>query len=252
MALGIGLTGAVLAAALAAGDPPVTVRAGNLELTFDGDITPRSLPRDRLAPVGLSGSGEIGTIDLSHPPALREFVIEADRHASFDVSGLPRCRIGLLRAQDSRHARAACPAAIVGTGVGQVEVTFPEQAPIVATSPLTIFNGGSQDGVTTLYVHVYLSRPGPVAVVATVKIARIHAGRYGLRAVAAIPRIAGGSGSTTHFSFEIARSIHVRNRSFSVVRAMCADGRLQARGTALFEGGLRVTADLVRSCVPRG
>lgn len=242
---------ALSVSALAA-DKPVTVRAGNLELTFDGGLTPKALPRARLTPVGFSGSGAIGTIDGTHPPALREFELETDRHASFDVSGLPTCRSDKLQSQDSSHARAACRDAIIGKGLGKVEIAFPEQAPIRADSPLTIFNGGERGGVTTLYVHIFVTVPAPAAVVTTVKITKIRNGRYGLLAVAAVPRIAGGSGSATFFSFTIDRYLSIDGRRFSVLRAMCPDGHLQARGQAVFSDGTRVGADVVRSCVPRG
>ena len=243
---------AALAAGARAAEKPVTVWAGELELTFNGGLNPKALPRDRLAPVGFWASGEIADADGGHPAALREFVLETDRNASFDVSGLPVCRASQLQAQDSSHARAACGDAIIGTGLGKVEVSFPEQAPIRADSPLTIFNGGVRGGVTTLYVHIYVTVPAPTAVVTTVKITKVHNGRYGLRSVATIPRIAGGSGSATYFSFAIDRYLTVHGKRYSVLRARCPDGHLQAHGLAVFEDGTRAAADVVRTCTPKG
>lgn len=242
---------AAAAAAARAAEQPVTVRVGDLRLTFNGGIVPKALPRDELTPVGFWASGEIGNADGSHPSALREFVLDADRDVSFDVSGLPACRGSQLQSQDSRHARAICGGAIIGKGLGKVEISFPEQAPIPATSPLTIFNGGVRGGVTTLYVHIYVTVPAPTAVVTTVKITRIHDGRFGLRSVASVPRIAGGSGSVTYFSFAIGRSLTVHGDRHSVLRARCPDGHIQARSLAVFEDGTRGAADVIRTCVPK-
>jgi hypothetical protein len=238
-------------AATAAAEGPVTVLVGDLKLVFDGSVKPKELPRAKPAPIGFSGSGSIATTDGSHPPALQEFVLETDRNAFFDVSGVPVCRATQLQSQDSSHARAICGQAIIGTGIGKVEVAFPEQAPIRVTSPLTIFNGGEQGGVTTLYVHIYVTVPAPTAVVTTVKITKIHHGRYGLRAVATIPRIAGGSGSATYFSFTIHRFLTVGDKHLSVLRARCPDGHLQAHGLVLFSDGVRSAANVVRRCIPQ-
>jgi hypothetical protein len=243
---------AALVAVAGAAEKPVTVQVGNLRLVFNGGLTPKALPRSRPAPVAFSGSGSIATSDGSHPPALEEFILETDRNAFFDVSGVPVCKATQLQAQDSSHARAICRGAIIGAGTGKVEVSFPEQAPIRATSPLTIFNGGERGGVTTLFVHIYVSVPAPAAVVTTVRITRIHHGRYGLRSIAVVPRIAGGSGSATFFSFTIDRYLEVRGKRLSVLRARCPDGHLQAHGEVRFSDGVRAAADILRRCLPTG
>jgi hypothetical protein len=242
---------AFVAAAVRA-EGPVTVVVGDLELVFDGSVAPTKLPRDKLAPIGFSGSGSIATTDGIHPPALEEFVLESDRNTSLDVAGVPVCRATQLQSQDSSHARAICGKAIIGTGIGKVEIAFPEQAPIRVTSPLTIFNGGEQGSATTLYVHIYVTVPAPAAVVTTVKLTKIHHGRYGLRAVATIPRIAGGSGSATYFSFTIDRFLTVGGKQLSVLRAKCPDGHLQAHGLVRFSDGVRAAANIVRRCLPQG
>jgi hypothetical protein len=241
-----------LGVGIAAAEKPVTVRVGDLKLVFNGGLTPKKLPRHEPTPVGFSGSGLITTVDGTHPPALQEFVLETDRNVSFDVSGVPVCRAAQLQAQDSSHARAVCGPAILGTGVGKVEIAFPEQAPIRVTSPLTIFNGGERGGITTLFVHIYVTVPAPAAVVTTVRISRIHNGRYGLRSVATVPRIAGGSGSATYFAFALDRFLQVGGKRLSPLLASCPDGHLQAHGLVRFSDGTRAAADIVRRCIPSG
>ena len=82
--------------------------------------------------------------------------------------------------------------------------------------------------------------PTPAAVVTTVKIKKIHNGRYGLLAQSSIPKIAGGSGSVTHFNLTINKK--------GVLTAKCPDGKLQAHGTAVFSDGTRPSAEVIRTC----
>lgn len=58
---------------------------------------------------------------------------------------------------------------------------------------MSAFNGGTTGGVTTLFVHAYITVPTPAVVVTTVKIKKIHKGRFGLESVAFAegPRISG-------------------------------------------------------------
>ena len=91
---------------------------------------------------------EIGTTDGSHPPALRRVDLDFDKTHRLDAMGLPACRQGQLEARTTAAAKKACPDAIVGSGEGEVEVAFPEQAPFSAKGPIVLFNGGVQGGTT--------------------------------------------------------------------------------------------------------
>ena len=67
----------------------------------------------------------------------------------------------------------------------------------------------------------------------TVKIKKVHNGRYGLKSVATIPKIAGGSGSVKSFSLTINKK--------GVLTAKCPDGKLQANATAIFSDGTKAS-----------
>ena len=86
--------------------------------------------------------------------------------------------------------------------------------------------------------------PTPAAIVTTVKIKKVHNGRYGLKTVASIPKIAGGSGSVKTFSLKINKK--------GVLSAKCPDGKLQANGTAIFADGTKASAGIVRTCTGKG
>jgi hypothetical protein len=251
--LALGVVLAVVAVGIAtAGEQPTVVRVDNVVVTFDGGVTPKRLPRNELAPIAFNASGKVKTTDGSHLPALEEVVIEADKNSSINAKGLPVCTSGKLQAQDTKHAEEACKPAIVGEGITDAEVEFPEQPPFVAHSKLLAFNGGVKGGVTTLYIHAYFSAPVSGAIVTTVKVSKIHKGRFGLKSVATIPKIAGGYGSVKAFSLTVGRSFTYKGKKQSYLLAKCPDGHLNAHGTAVFQGGPTVSAEVVRSCTPTG
>lgn len=235
-----------------AGNKPVTVEAGNLVFTFNGGFSPKKLPKKKLAPISLSASGKIATKDGSHPPALREAIVETDKNGAVNVTGFPTCTSGKLQSQDTAHAEAICKKAIIGKGTTEVEIAFPEQKPIRVPSKLLVFNGGSKGGVTTFFIHAYITVPTPAAIVTTVKIKKIHKGRYGLLSIASVPKIAGGSGSVKSFSLTINKKYTYKGKKMSILSAKCADGKLQAHATAVFDDGTRAAASIIRTCTPTG
>jgi hypothetical protein len=244
MALGALIAVSVAGIASAAGEKPVTVEAGNLKFTFNGGFSPKALPKKKLAPITLTASGKIATKDGSHPPALKEAIVETDKNGAINVKGLPTCKASKIQSTNTKAAEKACKKAIIGGGQTTAEVAFPEQAPIDVHSKLVVFNGGFKGGTTTLYIHAYFSVPVPGAIVTTLKIKKIHNGRYGLKTVATIPKIAGGNGSVVSFNLKISKK--------GVLTAKCADGKLQAKTTAVFSDGTRATAGIIRTCTPKG
>jgi hypothetical protein len=232
---------AVSVAGLATGaEKPVTVEAGNLVFTFNGGFKPKKLPKNKLAPITLTASGKISTKDGKHPPALKEAIVETDKNGTINVKGLPVCKSGQLQSRDTKAAEKACKKSIIGTGQTTVEVQFPEQAPIDVNSKLLVFNGGKSGATTTLYIHAYFSAPVTGAIVTTVKIKKVNNGRYGLKSIATIPKIAGGSGSVKTFNLTINKK--------GVLMAKCPDGKLQAKTTAVFSDGTKASAGIIRTC----
>jgi hypothetical protein len=229
-----------------------TVKSGNLEFTLNGGFSPKTLPKKTLAPITLSTSGKIKTLDGTHPPALKEFFGEVDKNGAIDVKGYPTCKAGKLQAQDTKHAKAACSTSIIGKGKTDVEILFEESKPVPVKSELVVFNGGVSGGTTTLYVHAYITFPVPAAIVTTVKIKKINKGPYGYSFKATIPKIAGGSGSVTSFDLSINKTFNYKGKKVSVLSAKCPTGKLQARGTAVFSDGTRLSTGIVRPCTGKG
>jgi hypothetical protein len=251
LALAVAAVVAAAAAAVTAAAPTV-VHLGNLILSIDGGVTPTHLPKDKPAPIGFWASGDLKTADGSHPPALKESSFDIDRDVLIDVHGIPTCRRRQLLATTSANAKRSCPGALLGQGKGTVEVAFPEQKPFDASGPLLLFNGGERNGVTTLYVHAYVSIPAPTAIVATAKLVREHKGPYGIHIQTSVPLVAGGSGSVTHFELGASRFFTYQGKRYSFAFARCRDGRLAAQGFVTFRDGTKMSGRIVRTCTPSG
>lgn len=249
---------AVLGAALAlfvagaAMAKPETVRVGNLALTHDGGISPTALPRDDQAPVDAFISASIATVDGSHLPAAREAAIDFDRSVHVNAKGLPACRRVQLDSRDTDAARKVCGGAVVGRGFARVEIAFPEQAPVIATSPLTMFSGGVRGGKTTIFIHAYLTVPVPAAVVTPVVLTPIRRGRYGTHVVAKVPIIAGGSGSLIDAKLKIDRKFTYRGEKRSYLTAACPRKSLVIRGRVLFDDDTVVQLSRLLPCTQAG
>jgi len=250
--MALGALIALSVAGIATAEKPVKVRAGNLDLTFNGGFSPKALSKTKLTPISLDVSGKIATVDGTHPPALKEFILETDKNGAVNVPGYPKCTSGKLQSRDSKSAKAVCGSAILGEGTTDVQIQFPEQAPIPVKSPLILFNGGTSGGKTTFFVHAYITVPTPAAIVTTVKITKINNGRYGLKSVASVPKIAGGSGSVTAFNLHVDKKYNYKGKQVSVLTAKCPDGKLQAKGQAKFSDGTVANAEVIRTCTPKG
>ncbi|MGH2976703.1 MAG: hypothetical protein ACRDLL_17840 [Solirubrobacterales bacterium] len=228
------------------------VVVGNLEFSAGGGFSPKTLSKTTLTPIAFTAEGKISTLNGEHPPALKEVLVEADKNTAVDVKGFPVCRSGQLQSQDTAHAEAICKSAIIGKGETGVEIAFAESKVVPVKSKLLVFNGGVKGATTTFFIHAYITVPVPAAIVTTVKIKKIHHGRYGMLAVATIPKIAGGSGSVKSFSLKIDKKFTYKGKKVSVLSAKCPDGKLQAHATAIFADGTSASAEVIRTCTGKG
>lgn len=231
---------------------------GGSRIVFDvgGTVTPKALPEHGLAPIGLEVEGSIANEDGSHPPALREAALLFDKNATIDAEGLPACSFRQLATRDTKAARQLCHDAIVGNGTALIGFASPESVP--AQVPLTLFNGGVADGVTTLFIHGGIAPPWTAPIITAAKIKKTQKGRYGLEAIWRMPPILEGTGSVLEFAFEIGRDFEVDDEQHSYIQARCIDGRLQGNIVkAIFrnEIGPHITTSLsgtmIRPCRQR-
>ena len=235
------LVGAGIAQAL-------TLRVGDIIITGDGGFSPTTLPKHENAPITLHGSATFKTVDGTRPSPLRTLVLEFDKHGAVETRGLPKCTMAKLVATTVQTARRNCRGAIVGTGFGTAVVQLPEQGPIKASSPLTLFNGPVKHGNSTVLGHAHLDYPAPTTYVISIEIEKIHHGRYGFRTVANFPRIANDYGSPVSGHLKIGKTWKYRGKTLSYANAHCADGRLQAKAEFSFKNGDAVSGTVFKPC----
>jgi hypothetical protein len=224
---------------------------GNLVVVTDGGFSPTTLPKKGYAPIKLHGYGKISTKDGGIPPVLETITIWFDKNGEVETRGLPVCTPAKLAATTTKTARKLCPGAIVGTGFGKAVVNFPDQPPIPASSPITIFNGAPKNGNPTVLAHAHLTVPAPTTFVVPIEIQRVNDGRYGFKTVAKIPKIAGGSGTPIYGRLKIGREWTYKGERLSYANAGCPDGRLQAKGKFGFKDGTVLQGTLFSPCKSR-
>jgi phage FluMu protein Com len=245
---------ALTVAGIAAAEKPITVVAGNLRLTFNGGVTPKKLSKTKLEPIALNVQGKIENVDGTHPPALTEVVVDTDKNGTIDVRGVPKCKGTQLEGRTTSDAEKVCKAAILGTGTTDVDLLFPESKPVALHSKLLALNGGTKGGVTTIYIHAFLSVPVTAAVVTTVKISKEHKGPYGIHSIASIPKIAGYSGSVTAFNLTFQKKLFAyKGHKHGYLLAKCPKGKFVAQAEASFHDGTKIgPAKITRACTPKG
>ena len=241
-----------LALVFAASAVALTLNAGNIVVETDGGFSPTKLPRHGVAPIHLHGYGKISTVDGAPPPILKQLVLWFDRNGKVETRGLPVCPMRKLVATTPSRARKNCPDAIVGEGHGKAVVNFPEQAPIPASSPITIFNAPPKNGNPTVYAHAYTTVGGPSTYVVQIEIQKVNDGRYGFKAVANIPKIVNGYGTPVYGELKIGKTWMYKGKKLSYANAGCPDGHLQAKAQLHFADGTQLEGTFAKPCTPVG
>lgn len=229
----------------------IKLRIGNIVIVGDGGFAPRTLPKNRNAPIRLFGHATFKTVDGTRPSPLRTLTLEFDKHGAVETRGLPKCSQARLVATTTKVARKLCPGAIVGTGFGTGVVELPEQRPIEVSSPLTLFNGPVLHGNPSVIGHAHIDYPGPTTYLVQIEIQKVHHGRYGFKTVANFPKIVNGYGSPTAGHLTIGREWSFHGKRLSYANARCADGRLQAKAEFSFEDGSFVQGTVFKTCKVR-
>jgi len=199
----------------------ITLRAGNLIVTFGGSTSPSKLPKNKYMPINANIFGKIKTSDGTHPSAFREAIVDFDKDVKVNVKGYPVCKAGQLTARDTKSAMRVCGKTVLGSGLAHAEIAFAEQAPINVASPITVFNGGESGGKVKLLIHTFITVPVPAAIVTQVTIQRKGAG---LHTISKIPVIAGGSGSALDFKFKLGKTYSYKGKKVGYLEAKCPDG----------------------------
>jgi hypothetical protein len=232
-------------------------QSGNVRITFDGDFSPRALPRDHPAPISIQVEGAIATTDGSHPPPVRRIEIALNSNGNISTVGLPACTGPLLQSTSSETALSRCRQALVGKGSFAADVQFPTTEPVAATGRLLAFFG-HKGGRPALFLHLYATAPVQATFVLPLTISHPKSGKFGTILAAKIPTLAGGLGSVTKIDMTVNRRYTYRGQRRSFLSASCAapaefPGAIfsLAKGTFYFADGKRIETVLTRNCSVR-
>jgi hypothetical protein len=245
----IGLLSAASAAAIAVGQ--VTIPISLLSFTLNAHFAPGKLPEERWTGIRGSVDAKVSMEDGSHPPSLGELVLELDKNIAINPVGLPVCNPLVVQADDARGAEMDCKDALVGAGEAEFNIAFPEQPPLSVSSDVFAFNAGRTGGKIKLLPHAYLSPPVSAAVVIPVVASKTSNGRFGLQAVAKVPKIAGGYGSIMRLSLHLGRKFTYKGKKQSYLLAKCPDGHFVVKGVGVFSDGSRLAGSATRVCIPQ-
>jgi len=234
---------AIALVAIAAGVLPAEaasprVEAEHLPLLFNFGVSPSKLSAKRPTPARMSIAWKARLDEESPVPALRSVKIEADKHLALELADVPVCSFGLHYDIRPSDIEERCRDAAVGHGRVGVEVRFPEEPAVSVSGQLTLYNRGRKPGGYDLLAHFFLSAPVAGEITFPIEV-RKATGRYGWKATATIPKIAGGSGSITDYSLRIGRGF---------LRATCSDGKLLLRATSVFLDGTVRRETAIRTC----
>lgn len=252
---------AALALLLCASIPASAERnkEGDLEVSFDGGLSPTRLPRTATVPVAVRVSGNVmsATGNDDQLPQLRTISVAINRQGRLFDRGLPTCQVKTIQPATEDAARAVCGGALVGSGHVTVQVHIPNQPAFTIRAKLLAFNGPEKNGHKLILAQAYARDP-PGAFILTFSLSR-HRGVFGTVMSTTLPQNAQNWAYITHFDMTLHRTYDYRGEHRSYISAACTapDGFASAffpfaKATYVFANGSRLTTSVARRCEVRG
>ena len=230
------------------------VQDAKVRVSFEAQLLPQALPRERLAPATVHLAGKVDPVGDERPPQLRELSVAVNRAGRLSVDGLPSCTAAELQQTTTDAALARCRDALVGSGAYAASVDFPGAPLIPAEGKVLAFNG-SRGQRPSLLLHLYGSRPVRATFVLPFKISRRAKGEFGTVFSTKIPRLAADLGYIDEIELTLGRRYRHAGRARSFLSASCAapagfPGAVYrlARATFSFPEGERLTSNLPGDC----
>jgi hypothetical protein len=228
-------------------------QSGGVRVSFQGSLSPRTLPRHGTRPVVASVGARVVPLDGRTPPQLRRIEIAINRSGHFSPRSVPTCAVDQIQPATTSAALAACRRALVGEGHFSARVLIPEQAPFPSSGKVYAFNG-RWHGRPAILAHVYGTEPLPVSYTIPFELLT-QRGTFGTLLRASLPAVTGNSGYITGLSLSFGRGPHARGYITAGCPAPAGFSRATfpfARVDFSFAGGRKVGSTLVRGCKARG
>ena len=227
---------------------PLAAQLGGVEMTSDGRVSPRGLPRQRSAPATLHLSSQIAAAG-AQPPALRELVFDLDRDVQLNLRHYPGCHFLLNVETPVEEFLSRCRGSIVGKGTVGIDLALEESPTVHILGSLTLYKWRGDN--YPLLARMYLRQPIPGLIVIPISVERLEGGPYGTEAVLTIPKIANGQASITSFSLHVGKGLGYRHTRRSLVTSRCSDGQLEYAARAVFADGQESSSESVQPCAGR-
>jgi hypothetical protein len=247
------LLSALALSALGAAAQGELTQKGDLIVSFEGGIAPKSLPRSGGAPVTVRVAGNIKTSHGLRLPQLRKIAVAINRAGKLYDKGLPICKVAAIQPATEAVAKKRCADSIVGFGHVTLVVRLPSQADYISRNNLLAFNGPHRDGKKLILAQIYSKNP-PGAIILTFTVKK-HKGIYGNVIETTLPKYAQNWAYLTNFEMNLGRTWQSHGREHSYVSASCAapQGFTKAlfpfgKATYSFGTGEVLTTKIVRSC----
>jgi hypothetical protein len=228
-----------------------TVRKGDLQVAFEGKLTPNSLPRSGETPVTVSVSAKVSSTGTEPPPAMHQIQIAINAHGRIDPAALPVCSLEQIQPATTDDALAACRRSLVGEGRFLANVVG--HPPFPAEGKIYAFNG-EVEGKPAILAHVYGTVPAPASYTLAFVISRSK-GTFGTILKATLPPVVPGSGYITAIYLKLGRTLSAGGRRRSYISASCPAPKgfpgatfPFAKASVGFQGGTIVGTTLVRNC----
>ena len=242
----------LLCLALAAAAGGEVVQKGSVRLKFEGQMTPKDLPRTGEAPVHVAVGAKITALKSSDPPKLKKISIAINSNGRFSPSVVPICTVRDIQPSTTQNALKACGDSLVGTGQFGAKVLLPQQAAFPSGGKLYAFNGRYQ-GHPAILAHVYGTEPVPTSFTLPFVITQ-RKGELGTVLSASLSKVTGDAGYITALSLNLGRTIGKR----TYLSASCPAPK--GFGSASFPfakasfdfGKSRLSSTLTRTCKARG
>lgn len=227
---------------------------GDIRVKFEGDLSPKALPRSGSMPIDVSVGARITALKKSDPPRLRKIQIAINSAARFSPGALPVCTVDEIQPSTTENALKACGPSLVGTGTFAAKILFPQEAAFPAGGKLYAFNG-RWHGRPAILAHVYGTEPVPTSFTLPFVITT-RKGRLGTVLSASLSEVTGKAGYITSLSLEIDGSsgrggAHYLSAGCPAPKGLGGASFPFARASLGF-GGTSVGSTLTRSCRARG
>ena len=226
---------------------------GKLLVGFNGGLSPKTLPRNKPAPVAVKVEGDIKTTQGAPLPQLRTITVAINRAGRLYDKGLPTCNVDAIQPATEAEAQTLCHRSIVGSGHVSLQAHIQGQHSFPVEGKLLAFNGPKKHGKKIVLAQVYSDDP-PGAFVLTFTLKK-QPGLFGTVMSTTLPAEAMGWAYLTHFDMTLDRSYRHKGVVHSYVSAACSapagfPGAVFpfAKASFGFAGGQKLRTTVVRSC----